>query len=372
MKKVSVIVPVYNSEKVLERCISSILAQTYNNIEIILVNDGSTDNSGDICNSYSKKNKRICVIHQENMGVSAARNSGILHAAGDYVQFVDSDDYIDRNMTETLVNALEKSSASVVICGYKLIDLLNGNIYYVAPKKVGFYKLEQFLGILDYLFPTWLNSPCNKMYTARILRDYSIMYPEEIDLGEDLLFNLNVIRRSSRFQVIPDCLYNYVKYGNNTLTSKPRKNRYDIEKMLFEKLMSLYKDRDYYANQIDNLERYYSSKILDCILYTANSHDWKEYKSFCNKARIIKADEILKKRFNSIEVFSLQDKLVKYLTGKNMFFLIFMFSKMKLLIKDKMPNIFKFLKNKFGAKKKDLFRDKLGLSVENDETRCYS
>jgi len=71
MKKVSVIVPVYNSEKVLERCISSILAQTYNNIEIILVNDGSTDNSGDICNSYSKKNKRICVIHQENMGVSA-------------------------------------------------------------------------------------------------------------------------------------------------------------------------------------------------------------------------------------------------------------------------------------------------------------
>ena len=125
MCKVSVVVPVYNSEKFLEYCIQSILNQTYTNIELILVNDGSTDNSLNICAKYKLEDDRVVVINQKNMGVSVARNNGIIHATGEYLQFVDSDDFVDINMTEKLIYAAKENKASMVICGYRSIDVLD-------------------------------------------------------------------------------------------------------------------------------------------------------------------------------------------------------------------------------------------------------
>ena len=108
MEKISIIVPVYNVELYLEKCIESIINQTYTNIEIILVDDGATDSSGNICDLYSKKDSRIKVIHKRNGGLSDARNVGIEKAVGQYLMFVDSDDYIDKTMCEKLYNALKK------------------------------------------------------------------------------------------------------------------------------------------------------------------------------------------------------------------------------------------------------------------------
>lgn len=117
---VSVIVPVYNAEHFIEKCIHSILNQSYKNIELILVNDGSTDNSVKICDSFAKIDNRIKLIHQANSGPSVARNNGIYNAKGKYIQFIDADDYIEENMIETLVNEMEKG-LDIVICGYKRI-----------------------------------------------------------------------------------------------------------------------------------------------------------------------------------------------------------------------------------------------------------
>lgn len=119
MNKISVIIPVYNSEKFLDACIDSIVKQTYQNFEIILVDDGSTDDSPSLCDQYAAQDKRIKVIHQDNQGVSAARNNGLDLATGDLVSFIDSDDTLDEDMYELLVKLFEENSADITHCGYK-------------------------------------------------------------------------------------------------------------------------------------------------------------------------------------------------------------------------------------------------------------
>ena len=125
-KLISIIMPVYNAEKYLNRSIESIMNQTYNNIEIILVNDGSTDNSLEICTSYQEKDNRIKLINQANKGVSFARNKGIDEATGDYIMFIDSDDYVEKNMIEDMVSKITEDDIDLVISGIKMDYIKNG------------------------------------------------------------------------------------------------------------------------------------------------------------------------------------------------------------------------------------------------------
>ena len=115
---ISIIVPVYNVEEYIHKCINSILAQTYKDFELILINDGSPDNSGIICDEYARADSRIKVIHQQNSGLSAARNAGLAVAKGDYIGFVDSDDWIDKSMYESMITEAQTLEADIVICDY--------------------------------------------------------------------------------------------------------------------------------------------------------------------------------------------------------------------------------------------------------------
>lgn len=349
MKTVSVIVPVYNSEKFLCRCIDSILNQTYRNIELILVNDGSTDKSGDICNNYADRDPRVHVLHQANKGVSAARNSGIYHASGNYLQFVDSDDFIDCNMTDTLVEAIEKNSASLVICGYKRVDSATGLcIQNNCSPEYGLYNFNEFLNIMDCLYIRFLiNSPCNKIYRTQIIKDNSILYRKDIELGEDLLFNLDILKKSNAFQIIPDCPYNYIQYnyGNyGNLTNKRRKNLYEIQKMLFEQTISLYEDKESYKDQINNLEKFYSKRLPSIVVNIANSHSMNEFGYYLKTAKKIREDEVFNKTMNSVEVITPQEKLMKFLMENKLFFSIFIYAKIKEYLRKQMPDVFRVLK----------------------------
>ena len=120
-KLITVVVPVYNTGELLRECVDSILAQTYKNLEIILVDDGSTDSSGEICDQYSLKDSRISVYHQKNSGQASARNYALSIARGEYIGFVDSDDYIAPNMYETMVDSLERNDADIVVCGRLMV-----------------------------------------------------------------------------------------------------------------------------------------------------------------------------------------------------------------------------------------------------------
>ena len=350
--KVSIIVPVYNTEEYLPRCIKSILNQTYKNIEVILVNDGSTDQSGQICDLFANKDDRVLVIHKKNTGVSDSRNEGIKLSSGKYLQFVDSDDYIDENMTEILIEAVQHGEADIAICGYKVIDYKTEKSVprsYSQPEMN--FDFKRLLTIFDDLYlKADMNSPCNKMYISSLIKKNRIYFDPKLDLGEDLIFNLEVIKKCDKFSIISACPYNYIQYDNGqNLTGKLRTNMYEIQKRLFEQAVAIYTDRGNYSEQISNLEQEYTRTILlGLVLYFAVHTSLKNYQIYKEKALAIQRDEVFERRINSLKVSSLQDKLVIYFLKHNMYAKIFIYAKSKVFIRNKLPIIYKYLK-KFGS-----------------------
>lgn len=202
--KISIIVPVYNVEDYLEECIESIINQTYKNIEIIIINDGSTDNSGVICDKYSKKDKRIRVFHQENKGVSSARNFGIKNATGKYIMFVDADDYLELNTIEALCK--HKLKDSLVIFGYNKIYKNK-----IIEKKENNFNVKTKLEMTRMLF---FNDNiggfiANKIFDKRIIDKNSLLFNEELSYCEDLVFVCEYIKYITKFKYINCSLYNY-------------------------------------------------------------------------------------------------------------------------------------------------------------------
>lgn len=207
---VSIIIPVYNTEMFVERAIDSVLVQTYPNIEVILVNDGSTDESGRICNEYALKNNCVRVIHQKNSGVSVARNKGIDISTGKYIQFVDSDDEIKSNMTEALVNAIEEQDCDIVICGYSTIRQEKKDISIEAR----LYERNEFL-ILSYtdvkVSPlVW--SSCNMMFKNCLLEENNLRFDSAYLMGEDGFFTLEYLKKCKKVFVLNQVFYNYYIY----------------------------------------------------------------------------------------------------------------------------------------------------------------
>lgn len=240
MPKISVIVPVYNSEKVIKRCVDSILKQTYSDFELILINDGSKDKSIDILKDYEKKDLRIRVIDNENNGVSETRNIGINEAKGDYIQFVDSDDYIDENMLKESLEQLEKNSVDIIMNGIYLDIEKNGIVN--SSTQTYEYKFannnsEIVENVLTRLGGTYINSPINKLYKLSIIKENNIYMNKEIDLGEDLLFNLEYLKHCNSIIFDNKCYYHYCMRAEENLTAKYRDNKLDLMKILYDKCM---------------------------------------------------------------------------------------------------------------------------------------
>ncbi len=181
MPKISVIVPVYNVEKYLSRCIDSILNQTFTDFELILVDDGSTDNSGDICDIYSQKNSRIIVIHQSNQGVSAARNQGIISAKGGYITFIDSDDWISSRLLERLLLSCEKNDSQMAVSIIKKVSEFTCDYQSNAFDNVmtGKEAVEKFGSLMDMRF----RGPVGKLVRTSIVKAH--MFPCDRKYGED-------------------------------------------------------------------------------------------------------------------------------------------------------------------------------------------
>lgn len=350
--KVSIIVPIFNSAKSLERCVESILGQTYRNIEIILVDDGSTDRSRSICDEFAKRDSRIIVLHQDNSGVSSARNCGISLANGDYIQFVDSDDYLDNNMTEILVGAAKSEPMCLVICGYKMIDSYTGSrIKDVNCNIEGYYSKAEFLDYFDLFYQNFMvNPPWNKLFNAQIVKEKSTLFAKELELGEDLLFNLEIINNSHSFQILAECPYNYViDDTGNSLTSKYRKNIYEIHKYLFENISLLFEEYTDYDEQIKKLEIIHTENILsNTILLTAVSHSIRDYSKYYRKMKQINTDPALIKSLPQLRARSKQIKLMKFLMKNNMFGSIYLYARIKKHLRNQMPRLFRIM-SRFGG-----------------------
>jgi glycosyltransferase involved in cell wall biosynthesis len=220
---VSIVVPIYNVEKYLSRCIESLIKQTYKNIEIILVNDESTDSSGDICESYALKDNRIKVIDRVNGGLSEARNTGIKNATGEYVLFVDSDDYIELNSVEVLINHTAKNN----------LDVLEGNAIIEYPHRkeklvqTNISTTEVFNG-LDYII-TRINekhitaAACIKFCRLKFIKDNNLFFQKD-RLHEDELWTPMLLLAATRVMYINFDFYHYY-IRENSITQKKNKER---------------------------------------------------------------------------------------------------------------------------------------------------
>lgn len=219
---ISVIVPIYKVEEFLDECIQSIVDQTYQNLQIILVDDGSPDHCGEMCEDWAKKDKRIEVIHKKNGGLSDARNAGLAVATGDFVAFVDSDDWIEPQMYETMLISLIKEKADFVACG--IADYCSeGEIEHSMSYKVG--SSEEFFRFI-YKDTTFLVSAVNKLYKKHCWNN--LRFPKG-KLCEDAFTTYLLVDQAKKIVQIPDILYHYRIRESSIMTTRFRTARMDEE-----------------------------------------------------------------------------------------------------------------------------------------------
>ena len=191
MPKISVIVPVYNSEKYLNRCIDSILVQTFTDFELILVDDGSSDSSKEICDTYLNKDKRVKVYHQHNSGASSARNTGLVHAQGDFISFIDADDYVDPYYLSGFIGYLGKDDEIDIIIQGR-INIKNDTKRMISVSKECILDLKNIHSFDDFNLNRFCG-PCYKLISSKLLRNNNIKFSEDIIFGEDFDFFLRYL-----------------------------------------------------------------------------------------------------------------------------------------------------------------------------------
>lgn len=264
---ISVIIPVFNAGEFLDECLSSLLKQTFKDFEAILVNDGSTDNSLDIMRKRAKKDARIKIIDQRNTGVSHARNTGLSVAKGEYIIFMDADDYLMHNQV------LENIHST----GIKGHDVIMYNITYEGkrvtyPLEAGVYKTENNLDkfLFNMIKEEHLNSPCNKLYRKEILDKHKIRFDKNIKIGEDLLFNIEYFKRCNSVYYLNDNFYFYRTSNTLSVTSTYKKNKYLDLMFVNDALIRWAKPR---SKKLVNISKYIRIKnILSCLRDVANGY----------------------------------------------------------------------------------------------------
>jgi len=273
MVEVSIIVPVYNAQKTLNKCIDSILRQSFNDFELILINDGSIDNSGTICDRYAEIDHRIKVIHKKNQGVSHTRNIGLENASGKYIQFIDSDDWIEETILEKLISFMV-GNTDIVICGYNRV-LMNENIYKIEKeiyaKKVIGIKIEEFLKNFYYYFELEImNALWNKLFKRELIYKNNIKFNENLSLGEDLLFNIDYIGNCRKITNLDEALYNYVIFNDNkSLSTRFNPKRLEAQLIMYTNIIEIL---DRFGQCRDENEEYFRKGFSKAIIGSVKNY----------------------------------------------------------------------------------------------------
>ena len=305
MKKISIIIPVYNGEEHILNCINSVLNQTIHHLEIIIIDDGSTDNTNKIVLNLAKSDERIKLISQENKGVSQARNKGISIATGEYLCFIDSDDIIDINYCECLYNACEENDCKMSICP---IRVTNENMSLIEEKKLksGIYNKTDALKEL-FKFKDFNWGPCGKMFHKSLFKEDTKFY--NVKVYEDLLFVYEIIKNVEQMISIESTNYYYIYYDNmGTMYNFMRKPTTDVIIVVEKILISIKNEFPYiwddifyglisviflYVNQIEKKDSKFRDKESKIYIKTAKKVIRKYRKEiitnedFCPKEKIM-------------------------------------------------------------------------------------
>ena len=273
MKKITIIIPVYNVENYLDECIQSVLKQTHKNFEIILVDDGSTDKSGCICDAYKEKDDRIQVIHKQNGGVSEARNTGMALAKGEYIAFLDSDDLVHPKMYEFLLQAMIDYDADLVSCGYKTFcdeEELSNN--FTDMHRYTFSKLEDRQDYLsNFLDGNFVHYVWKSLYKKEFLTGLRFEVGKRL---EDIMFNAKLSQKLSKRVVIADKLYFYRIRSGSIMHSNPKFFLEQIDAMEYNITHFISCEKPAF---VQKYIEYTMSLILTKRVERALVGDWNEY-----------------------------------------------------------------------------------------------
>lgn len=304
---ISVIVPVYNSEKYLKRCIDSILNQTYKAIELILVDDGSPDNCGKICDEYAKKDKRVRVIHKTNAGVSAARNSGLEIASGNYATFVDSDDYIEPEMYSNMMEKVHQYNCDVVMCDC-IKDFTDHSEIYTHDIRAGFYDKEQ---LVNEYYPHLLMME-NIEYPATISNWLilfnrnklgNLRYVVGVRYSEDLLFGAQLVYNTDSFYYMKEQAYYHYYMNPTSATHKFTVDKWNDYKTLHFEINKYFSECESFdfSHQIDLCLLFFVYNSVSNIFSADNLEREKKFEIVKN----ILGDNEVRRMFSNIKVLKL-------------------------------------------------------------------
>ncbi|MFF2594192.1 glycosyltransferase family 2 protein [Priestia megaterium] len=230
MLDVSIIIPVFKVEEYLERCIDGILSQTHNNFELILVNDGSPDNCGSICEEYSAKDNRITVIHQKNQGTGMARNSGLKVAKGKYIYFCDPDDYVESTLLEDNFRLAEEYNANMVVFGYydEMHTKDNSHLISKSMESMFLENKSEFRNKFPFMFQSGMMFTLwNKLYNREFLNKNGYLF-ENQRVGQDTIFNYKVYQNLDRVFINDNIYYHYIIDRTDSAVNMYRENRFEL------------------------------------------------------------------------------------------------------------------------------------------------
>lgn len=297
---ISVIVPVYNEEKYLKQCVDSLLAQSYRDLEIIIIDDGSTDGSSEICDEYEKRDSRVRVFHKENQGLAAAVKDGVKAARGKYIGFVDSDDWVEHDMYEVLYSTAEAHQADIVQCRIcfgdnRPEDRLEYSVFYkkdipaVANAILAFFQSDT---------PSFIPSRGCKLFRAQLVKDNLELYHDRICYGEDINFFFMALLSARIVVALPQTyLYHYRK-NYNSITNNYKKGIKKNNDLLIRCLEKIFSLTDWNKDQLETYEiylRYQEMKNTLCCPYGMR-HAYRELK--CEEKELLKISTDWSKKLN--------------------------------------------------------------------------
>lgn len=238
-QQVSIIVPIFNTDQYLDRCIKSIVDQiTDVPIEIILINDGSTDLSGTICDAWAKRDSRIHLIHKENEGVTKTRRIGVEHASSEWICFVDSDDELPKDSIQTLFEYVNEN-----------VDIIIGSVKFIGkqkwPYKARYEELDTLQYIKSLLKCTIHSGPCARLIRKRLFAPHTLDISADIKIGEDLIMNIHLAQKANRIILLPDVVYYYIWRQNSAVSqyrNLERKDRVMMDNLISNSIQAEYKE----------------------------------------------------------------------------------------------------------------------------------
>lgn len=273
MDKISVILPVYKVERYIEQCMESVLNQTYKNLEIILVDDGSPDNCGQICDHYAQIDKRVKVIHKQNGGAPAARNDALAICTGDWIAYVDPDDWTEKNLFEEVMKAAERDNSDIIIFNTYLNSGNRQKIMQAFPEEFVtedrnfIYKLQ--LSAINKNFNPYIQKwsqgfPWDKIFKASMLKEHNVLWPTNLRANDDVVYNLHAFQYAKRITYLNKTLYHY-RVNQESIGHRFMADRIQVDKDIYDEMFRV---RDLYNLGSDYEMAVYSRIVTNVWLAT--------------------------------------------------------------------------------------------------------